>query len=269
MITVASIKRALPILIGVLVILASSCKVGPNYQTPKASVAGQWMENTAVTNRPPGIADVYWWRNFDDPTLDQLIATACRQNLSLQIAGVRVLETRARLNKSIGNLFPQQQGISGQLNYSRLNDASGAVPGVNPAFFSDQMLFAATWEIDFWGKYRRGIESDRAAFLGSVAAYDDAMVTLIADVASMYVNIRTLEERLQVAARNLGIQKESLRIATARFNAGETGELDVQQATTQFAQTEAQIPVLNEALSQNKNGLLCCWAKGRTKLTGN
>jgi NodT family efflux transporter outer membrane factor (OMF) lipoprotein len=141
------------------------------------------------------------------------------------------------------------------LNYSRLNAVSGSVPGINSDFLSDQMLFAASWEIDFWGKYRRGIESDRAAFLGSLASYDDAMVTLIADVASTYVNIRTLEERLQVASRNLETQKESLRIATARFNAGETGELDVQQAATQYAQTEAQIPVLNEALSQNKNGL--------------
>ena len=255
MITVASIKRALPILIGIPILLASSCKVGPNYQTPKANVAGQWMENSAVTNRPPGIAEVYWWRNFNDPTLDQLIVTACRSNLSLQVAGVRILEARARLNQSIGNLFPQQQTVSGQLNYSRLNAASGAVPGINSDFLSDQMLFAATWEIDFWGKYRRGIESDRAAFLGSLAAYDDAMVTLIADVASTYVNIRTLEERLQVATRNLETQKESLRIATARFNAGETGELDVQQAATQFAQTEAQIPVLTEALSQDKNGL--------------
>lgn len=241
---------------GVLAVFAVSCKVGPNYTTPKANVAGHWIENAAVTNRPPGIAEIYWWRNFNDPTLDQLIVTASRQNLSLQIAGVRILETRARLNQSIGNLFPQQQGLSGQLNYTRLNDnLVSQIPGVTPDYLSDQALFAATWEIDFWGKYRRGIESDRAAYLGSVAAYDDAMVTLIADVASTYINLRTLQERLAVATRNLATQKESLRIATARFNAGETGELDVQQAATQLAQTEAQLPLLNEAIAQNQNGL--------------
>ncbi len=244
------------ILVAALAVLTVSCEVGPNYVTPKANVAGQWMENTAVTNRPPTLADVYWWRNFDDPVLNQLITTACRSNLTMQVAGVRILETRARLNKSIGNLFPQQQGISGQLNYVRLDDGLvSQIPGVNPNYLSDEALFAATWEIDFWGKYRRDIESNRATFLGSIASYDDAMVTLIADVASTYINIRTLQERLQVEARNLETQKDSLRIAAARFDAGETSELDVQQAKTQLAQTESQIPLLNEAISQNKNGL--------------
>ena len=242
--------------IGALAGLAVSCKVGPNYVTPKADVAGHWMENPATTNAPPAIGEAYWWRNFNDPVLNQLITTACEHNLSLQVAGVRILEARARLNKSVGNLFPQKQGISGQVNYSRLDDGLVAqIPGVNQNYVSDQALFAADWEIDFWGKYRRAIESDRAAFLGSIASYDDAMVTLISDVASTYVNIRTLQERLQVATRNLENQRESLRIATARFNAGETGQLDVQQATTQLAQTESQIPLLNEGIAQNKNGL--------------
>jgi NodT family efflux transporter outer membrane factor (OMF) lipoprotein len=249
-------KRAIFFLAGVLVTLACSCKVGPDYTTPKSSVAGQWMKNPVIAHSSPGVADIYWWRHFNDPVLDSLITNACQNNLSLQAAGVHVLETRAKLNQSIGNLFPQQQGISGQLNYSRLDDGlTSLIPGINQNYLQDEALFSATWEMDFWGKYRRGIESDRATFLGSIAAYDDAMVTLIADVASTYVNIRTLQERLQVAERNLATQKESLRIATAQFNAGETSELDVQQATTQLAQTESQIPQLNEALAQNKNGL--------------
>jgi NodT family efflux transporter outer membrane factor (OMF) lipoprotein len=249
-------RSALVSLTVALSALTTSCEVGPNYTTPKANVAGQWLENSAVTNRPPGDAEVYWWRNFNDPALNQLITNAFRQNLSLQVAGARILETRARLNKSIGNLFPQQQGVSGQLNYMRLDDGLiSEIPGITPNYLSDQALFAATWEIDFWGKYRRGIESDRATFLGSVASYDDALVTLIADVASTYINIRTLQERLQVATRNLATQQESLRIASARFTAGETAELDVQQANAQVAQTEAQIPLLNEALSQYQNGL--------------
>ena len=90
------------------------------------------------------------------------------------------------------------------MNYSRLNDGVVTrIPGLDQDYLSDQLLFAASWEIDFWGKYRRGIESDRASYLGAIANYDDALVTLIADVASTYVNIRTLEERLRVAHRNL------------------------------------------------------------------
>jgi len=239
-----------------LAVLATSCMVGPNYQTPPAKVAGQWSPSPAVTNRPLSDAETYWWRNFNDPVLDRLVEAACSNNLSLQIAGVRILETRARLNRSIGNLFPQQQGVSGQVAYSQINNnLLTSVPGANSDYVSDQILFGATWEIDFWGKYRRAIQSDRAGFLGSLASYDDAMITLIADVASTYVNIRTLEERVRVANQNVATQQESLRIASAQFNAGETSERDVEQAKTRLAQTEAQIPLLNAALAQNQNGL--------------
>ncbi len=249
-------KPALPILVVALALCAVSCKVGPNYSTPAAKVAPHWQETAAVTNQAYSAAEEYWWRNFKDPVLDQLVERAFRNNLSLQVAGVRILETRARLNKSIGNLFPQQQALSGQLNYTRLNDGIvTAIPGIDRNYLSDQVLFAASWEIDFWGKYRRAIESDRASYLGAIASYDDALVTLIGDVASSYVNIRTLEERVKVARRNVVLQRESLRIATVRFIAGETSERDQQQAITQLAQTESQIPLLEEGLIQNQNGL--------------
>ncbi len=228
-------------------LLTSSCMVGPNYTTPQAKVAPQWLENPAITNQPYSAAEKFWWRNFNDPVLDRLVDSAFRNSLSLQVAGVRILEARAQLNRSIGNLFPQQQDVSGQVNWSRTRDS------VN--YTSAQLLFAASWEVDFWGKFRRGIESDRASYLGTIASYDDGLVTLIADVASSYVNIRTLEERLRVARRNLQLQEESLRIATAQFTAGETSQRDVEQATTQLGQTKAQIPLLEANLRQEKNGL--------------
>ena len=230
-----------------LCLLASSCKVGPNYATPPAKVAGQWLETPAITNQAYSAAEEFWWRNFNDPVLDRLIDSAFRNNLSLQVAGVRILEARAQLNRTIGNLFPQQQDLSGQVNWSRTRD--------NANYTSAQLLLAASWELDFWGKFRRGIESDRALYLQTIASYDDALVTLIADVASTYVNIRTLDERLKVARRNLVLQRESLRIATAQFTAGETSQRDVEQATTQLGQTEAQIPFLEESQRQNRNGL--------------
>jgi NodT family efflux transporter outer membrane factor (OMF) lipoprotein len=249
-------NRALSILGTALAVLVTSCKVGPNYSTPAVKVAGRWRETPVLTNAAYGAAEQYWWRNFHDPVLDQLVESAFRSNLSLQVAGVRILEARAKLNKSIGNLFPQQQNLSGQLNYTRLNDGIvTAIPGIDRNYFSDQVLFAASWEIDVWGKYRRAIESDRAAYLGAVASYDDALVTLIGDVASTYVSIRTLQERLQVARRNVELQRESLRIATTRFNAGETSERDKQQAITQLGQTESQIPQLEQAVTQNKDAL--------------
>ena len=240
-------ERALPFLVVALAWSGASCKVGPDYATPASRVAGQWLENPAITNRAYDAAEEYWWRNFNDPVLDRLIDGAFRNNLSLQVAGVRILEARAQLNRTIGNLFPQQQDLSGQVNWSRTRD--------NANYTSAQLLLAASWELDFWGKFRRGIESDRALYLQTIASYDDALVTLIADVASTYVNIRTLDERLKVARRNLVLQRESLRIATAQFTAGETSQRDVEQATTQLGQTEAQIPFLEESQRQNRNGL--------------
>ena len=249
-------KPHFPILVATLVWLAASCKVGPNFSIPTSRVAGQWQGNAGVANKAHRAAEESWWRRFKDPVLDQLVASAFRNNLSLQVAGVRILEARAQLNRSIGNLFPQQQALTGQLDYTRLNDGVvTAIPGIKRDYLSDQVLFAASWEMDFWGKYRRGIESDRASYLGAIADYDNALVTLIADVASSYANIRTLEERLSVARKNLGLQQESLRIAKVQFGAGETSERDVQQATTQLGQTEAQIPRFEEARSQTKDGL--------------
>ena len=242
--------------IAILGLVAASCTVGPNYAPPKAKVAGQWSENAVVTNRPPSQAGALWWRGLADPVLDGLVETAYRNNPSLQIAGVRILEARARLNKSIGELFPQQQGVSSQVGYTHLSDGlTSKIPGINPDYAAAQALFGATWEIDFWGKYRRGIESDRAAYLGSIAAYDDALVTLIADVASSYVNFRTAEERLRVARRNLVIQQESLRIAKVQFAAGETSQRDALEAETEVAQTESQLPRLEQTLAQARNGL--------------
>jgi NodT family efflux transporter outer membrane factor (OMF) lipoprotein len=223
--------------------------VGPNYTTPKSDVAPRWMPSPAVEEKPLNAADAYWWKLFGDPVLDDLVESAYQNNLSLQIAGTRVLQARAQLNKSIGNLFPQQQGLSGAITWDQVNRPVT----VNRA--DDSILFAASWEIDVWGKIRRGIESDRAAYLNTVASYDDALVTVIADVASTYVNIRTLEERLRVAARNVDTQKESLRVASVQFKYGETSELDVKQAQTLLAQTQAQIPGLRNSLQQAKNGL--------------
>ncbi len=235
----------------------TSCMVGPNYQTPKAKVASQWMTNaTIIAGQPANPGDAYWWRSFNDPTLNHLVELAYSNNVSLQIAGTRVLQARAQLGQAIGNLFPQQQGLSGSLNYTRLNSALvDSIPGLTPNYAADQLLFGATWEIDFWGKFRRGIQSAGANFGGTVAAYDDALVSLVAGVAKNYVTMRTIEERIRVANTNALTQRESLRIATVQFQYGETSELDMRQAATVCYQTESEIPRLQHALNQSRNAL--------------
>jgi len=251
---VRPLARSLPVV--ALAGLLASCKVGPNFQTPDSKVGAEWTKPPPSPGTPDPAA-IYWWRSLNDPVLDALIDRAYRANPGLQSAGVSILQARAQLNQAIGNLFPQQQGLSGGINTYRLNPADSSLlpAGISPNLTTAQGLFSATWEIDLWGKYRRTIESDRATFVGTLASFDDVLVTLIADVASTYVNVRTFEERLRVADRNVEAQQESLRVATVQYEAGETSELDVQQASTVLLQTKAQVPRLQNSLDQARFAL--------------
>jgi NodT family efflux transporter outer membrane factor (OMF) lipoprotein len=237
--------------------LTTSCMVGPNYRTPDAKIEQQWTYGSGGSARETKQGNATWWKMFKDPVLNNLIEVAYRNNPTQQIAGVNILQARAQLNATIGNLFPQQQGLSGALNYTQLSlpDRRVSLGGVTSNFTADQLLFSSSWEIDFWGKFRRNIQSAQAAYLSTVASYDDALVTLIADVASTYVNIRTAEERIRVAQENAESQRESHRVAMVQFTSGETSKLDEQQAATLLAQTEAQVPGLQNTLNQAKNAL--------------
>ena len=234
--------------------------VGPDFTPPKADVAPDWVEagDARVKKELPDYKN--WWRVFGDPVLEGLVQTAYEHNLPLRIAGVRVLEARALLGIVVGEFYPQQQAGAGALEYNRLSGNSFDLwqPGSanqGMGYWQGNFGVGASWELDFWGKFRRAIESADANVLGSIAAYDDVLVSLTADVARTYVVIRVYEERLKIAHENLKIQKESLRIARARFKAGDTGERDVQQAITLLAGTQARIPFLETGVQKARHAL--------------
>jgi NodT family efflux transporter outer membrane factor (OMF) lipoprotein len=241
-----------------LLLVQSGCvKVGPDYVRPEVRVSPTWLESEDPRVKQTASEYSEWWRAFNDPVLDKLIDTAYRQNLSLSIAGVRVLEARAQLGVVVGRLFPQTQQAFGSLEYNRLsrNSALGSFGAGGGAYFQDQIGITASWEIDFWGKFRRAIESADAAWLASVADYDSTLVSLTSDVANNYILIRTLEKRIDIARRNVQTQGEGLRIAEARFKAGATSERDVQQAATVLNSTESIIPGLRAQLQQAQHAL--------------
>jgi NodT family efflux transporter outer membrane factor (OMF) lipoprotein len=239
-------------------LLAAGCmKVGPDFVKPEAGVMSNWLETgqyKQVTTQAEDYRD--WWRAFNDPVLNQLIQNAYQQNLPLRIAGVRVLGARAQLGVAVGQLYPQTQQATGSVQKIRLSDTSASSgPGAPTKYWQSQIGLTASWEIDFWGKFRRAVESADASLMAAVADYDSALVSLTEDVANAYINLRTLEKRLNIARQNVVVQKKSLKIAWARFKGGTTSRRDVEQAQTVLESTEATIPTLEAQLRQTQNAL--------------
>ncbi|MDE1182484.1 efflux transporter outer membrane subunit [Paraburkholderia sp.] len=232
--------------------LAGCVTVGPDFRTPDATLEHQWLESLPADAHASAADGAAWWTAFNDPLLTALEQRAYARNLNLQVAGLHVLKARAQLSISDENLFPQQGSVSGGANHI---NTSGVGPIPPTHLWAEHFRANVSWEIDFWGKYRRQIESDTATLRGSEAAYDNALVSLYGDVANAYIDLRAIEQRLAVAQKNLQSVRESLRLTTARFNRGAASQLDVEQAATLVAETEAQIPPLQKARAQDRDTL--------------
>ncbi|MGQ9663404.1 MAG: efflux transporter outer membrane subunit [Kiritimatiellia bacterium] len=231
-------------------------KVGPDYSPPPAPTAEHWIDTADARLRQDQDDHARWWTVFRDPVLNSLIVDAYQQNLTLGQAGMRVLQARSQLGIAVGNIFPQQQGATGQ--YTAFGRS---VAGMNGPFFGQRYLsqwqlgFNMAWELDFWGRFRRAVEAADARLSASVEEYDDVLVTLLGDVATNYVQARVAQEQIELVRANAELQRQILRIAEARFEAGRVSELDVDQAKSTLAQTESQIPQLEILLRRVQNRL--------------
>jgi NodT family efflux transporter outer membrane factor (OMF) lipoprotein len=243
-------------------LLAGGCAaVGPDYRQPDVPWLEDWqgpeLETEAAkteggaTQSPPLVQPDNWWRVFDDPVLDQLVAEALRMNPGVRTAGLRIMESRAQLGIAGSALYPQLQQVSGDV----LRVGQNRSEGRNTAFTTYGAGFDIAWEMDFWGKFRRGIEAADAAYFASIAQYDDIQVLVAAQAASLYASIRTIELRLRIAHENAALQKRSLEITERLFRSGNESELDVQQARSLYLGTIATIPELEGALHQAQNAL--------------
>jgi NodT family efflux transporter outer membrane factor (OMF) lipoprotein len=242
----------------VAVLLTAGCiKVGPDFTPPQGTVSKDWLEAGDRQVKTISAEHRQWWQVFADATLDRLIDTAYRENLSLRIAGVRVLEARAQLGIAVGELFPQTQQAFGSLEKIHTSERSpqAAFGGNTLRYYQTEVGLRASWELDFWGKFRRAIEAADASLLATVADYDSTLVSLTGDVAGYYILIRTLEKRLDIARQNVISQRESLQLAEAKFRGGTTSQRDVEQAKTLLFNTQASIPALEIQLRQAKNAL--------------
>ncbi|CRX39566.1 efflux transporter outer membrane subunit [Estrella lausannensis] len=224
--------------------LTTSCgKVGPDWKSPGVTSYHEWTEDNArVTSGEEDLS--HWWTQFDDPTLTYLIETARLSNATLTAKAWRIEEARAALGIAVGEFFPQQQRAFGS-HYDIQLSKNGPNTQLADLKFKDALLgFQSSWELDFWGKFRRGIESAEADYSASIEDYRDFLVILTADVASAYFRLKTIEERLLILDDNIRIQARGLEIASARFEAGYVTDLDVQQAKALLKETEARKPLL-------------------------
>jgi NodT family efflux transporter outer membrane factor (OMF) lipoprotein len=229
-------------------------KVGPEYCTPPAPVAEHWIDADDQRLRSETADLANWWAVFNDPALNNLMVDAYQQNLTLREAGFRVLAARAQYGIAVGQFFPQQQQNAGgytrqviQNNYSELWSYG----------------FNLAWELDFWGRFRRAIIAAEDTLDASIFNYDDVLVTLLGDVASAYVQIRTTQRRIEILENVIAVQQDVYNFITERLAAGWEGvtELDKAQAESDLKQRQAQVAQFRIELRQAENGL--CALLGR------
>jgi NodT family efflux transporter outer membrane factor (OMF) lipoprotein len=231
------------------------CAVGPDYKRPEVPLASSWSASTDPNVTTQVAGDSLWWRGFNDAALNQLVELAYHQNLPLQVAGLKIVQARAQLAVATGLQFPQAQALFANATAIGLSRNVPIPPTFPRNFINYSAGFDATWELDFWGKYRRGVQAEAAGMLASIADYYAALVSLTAEVARTYVTIRTYEVLVDLARENVRIQEDGLKIAESRFHRGETSELDPTQATTLLESTRATLPVLQGQLQQAGNAL--------------
>ncbi len=242
-------------------LFATSCMmVGPDFARPTSKVETTFNKPTSseFTAAIPESQNAYlnptqWWASFDDPTLTKLLEKASSQNLTLQQAALRVFQMQAQLGVSDASVLPTVELSASSAQYR--NSVFQEITNNSNNLITKNVVVQANWEIDFWGKLRRGVESNLSSYLSAVAAYYASDVSISADVANAYINVRNNEALIEVAKTNLALQAESLRIAKARFNYGATSMLDLSQATSQYEQTKSEIPPLIASLRKSEYAL--------------
>jgi len=247
-------KPALGVAVALALILAAGCSVGPNYRPPKPALPAHWSgrPQEARTNSPVPLAD--WWKTLNDPELDSLIGRAAQANNDLKAAGARVKAARALRGAAIADLLPTL-GASASLTTARRSQNSLSFPVRLLETDTYQAGFDATWEIDVFGGKRRALQAATADLQTLEEDRRGVWVSLLAEVARNYVELRGTRRRLAIARGNLAAQQEVVDLTQLRFDQGLASALDVAQAKALLAATKSQVPSLETALKQSSHRL--------------
>ena len=231
--------------------LAGCMTVGPDYRRPKVDTPEQWPGAAAAE---PISAE--WWKAYGDPVLDRMVEDALAYNTDLRFAVARVDEARAALGISRADQYP---GVSANASASRNRPSQEGVTGVlvrdDPEYSNYRATLNASYEIDFWGKYRRATEAARAELLGAQSNREAVRLTLITDVARGYFNLRALDAQMAVTRRTISTRLASTALQRMRFEAGVASEFDLRQVEAQTAQAQALLPAFERSLAQQETAL--------------
>lgn len=229
------------------------CAVGPNYQEPKTIAPAKWTSPMAggETSGPVDLAG--WWKSFSDTNLNSLMVTAVQSNLTLRVSEARVREARAERGVVAGALWPSLESSAG---YSRNRFGAHSFPplgtlGVPLEYNFYNAGFDAVWELDVFGGTRRAVEAANADIGAAEYNRRDVLVSLLAEVARNYIDVRSYQQRLVITRNNIRVQQEILDLTSNRFQNGLSSDLDVQQAAAVLTSTEAQVPSLETGFRQN------------------
>jgi len=231
----------------------SACAVGPDYQRPPIDTPSAYAgmpANAAAT------ADVEWWRQFNDPVLDQLVAEALASNKDLRIAAARVEQAAGVLVQTRSPLFPQINYQAGTGRYRFSDESTTATPvGLsNPTGYTS-VLAGASWELDLWGRVRRQSEAAQANLLGTEAARHGVVLTLVAQVATSYVQLRSLDRQLEIAQRTRETYAAGLKLTQDKFEFGQVSQMQVAQVQSQLETAAARIPQIRTQIKLTENAL--------------
>jgi multidrug efflux system outer membrane protein len=238
-------------LIAMALMLLTGCTVGPNYKRPsiQAPDAYRGLDPDAAPQTTASIADEKWWTVFNDPQLQALIRKAIAQNYDVRIAASRVLQAQAALGITRADQFPAVFGGASALNQrnpqtslSRAFDTS-----------ANQLNLSLSWEIDFWGKFRRATESARASLLATEWGQKAVIWSLVSNVASAYFQLLELDSEMQISRDTLTSRDESLRLVRIRETGGTTSMLDVRQSEQLVYAAAENIPALERSIEQQEN----------------
>ena len=254
-------QRARSLSIGLLLACLSGCAVGPNYHVPKTTTPREFIARPepAASAAPDTRADVdlsQWWHSLNDPELDSLIDRAIRANPDIEMALTRLQEVRTQQAVLLGNALPEvaASGAAGRGTGSDITRA-GAIPALRAGDNKgslDQIRevagFTAIWELDLFGGYRRAIEAGKYDVEAAAAIRNAVLLSVVADVARSYVDMRGLQMRLAIIRNNIATAQQSRDLEQTRFDRGLTNELDLQLAIRELETLQSELPLLESEI---------------------